>query len=147
MQTRTSAAAEGLGSSRSGDTALGSGAKTCTPKSAKTCFLGFTKDCLGRGGVRFSLCCRAVLPADCAPALTALVGSVVCPKCFLLEPFLPGRDLQRAGTCEGCLWSYGGCKTLLQRRDILLLGKHEYCCVHAMGSSACMVKCIAKHIC
>ena len=101
MPTPTSAGVEVLGSSRSGETALGSGAKICTPKSAKICFLGFTKECLGWGGVRFSLRCRTVLPADCAPALAALVGSFVCPK-----GFLPGRDLQCAGICESHLWGY-----------------------------------------
>lgn len=147
MQKLTSAGVEGLGSSRSGDTALGNGAKTCTPKSAKTCFLGFTKDCRGRGGVRFSLCCPAVLPADCAPALTALVGSVVCLKGFLQEPFLPGRDLQYAGMCEGCLWDYGGCETLILRWAITLLGKHDYWCAHAMGGTACSLKSIAATVC
>ena len=86
-----------LAFSVSGDTALGGPAKTCTPKSAKTCFLGFTKVCLcPRGGVRFSLRCLRLLPVS-GVVLAALMGSV-WPRGFRAPLLLPADDLQH------CKW-------------------------------------------
>lgn len=76
---------------------MGSGAKTCTPKSAKTCFLGLVKDWRGRAGVRFSLRCLALAPADADRVLAGLSESIACPKGVLEMPLLPVKVLQHAG--------------------------------------------------
>ena len=80
-----------FGTSLSGDMALGKGAKTCTPKSANTCVLGFTKDCRNLAGVTFSLCCL-VEWLEAAPGFPGLEEAVMWLKGVLLLP-LPVDDL------------------------------------------------------
>jgi len=90
----TSSGMTGLGTSLSGEIALGSGAKTCTPKSAKTCFLGLTKEWRGRAGVRFSLRCLTLLPAGGA-VLPSPVEPLTWLRGVLEVPLLPADDLQQ----------------------------------------------------